>query len=113
MVQEHFILVTLYKGGGNDDPDNYRGISIGSCLAKLCSTILYHRILKVNDKVRLINNKQIGLLKGVRTTDHLLVIDTIINEVVHKQKKKLYIFVAFIDMKKAYDKINREALIFN
>ena len=27
------ILVTLYKGGGNNDPDNYRGISIGSCLA--------------------------------------------------------------------------------
>ena len=28
---------------------------------------------------------------------------------VHKQKKKL--FVAFIDLKKAYDKINREVLI--
>ena len=104
------ILVTLYKGGGNNDPDNYRGISIGSCLAKLFSTILYHRILEVNDNVGLINNKQIGFLKGFRTADHLLVIDTIINEVVHKQKKKL--FVAFIDLKKAYDKINRDALIF-
>ena len=105
------ILVTLYKlGGGNNDPDNYRGISIGSCLAKLYSTILYHRILEVNDNVGLINNKQIGFLKGFRTADHLLVIDTIINEVVHKQKKKL--FVAFIDLKKAYDKINRDALIF-
>ena len=105
------ILVTLYKGGGNDDPDNYRGISIGSCLAKLYSTILYHKILEVNDNVGLINNKQIGFLKGFRTSDHLLVIDTIINEVVHKQKKKL--FVAFIGLKKAYDKkINRDALIF-
>ena len=104
------ILVTSYKGGGNDDPDNYRGISIGSCLAKLYSTIFYHRILEVNDNVGLINNKQIGFLKGFRTADHLLVIDTIINEVVHKKKKKL--FVAFIDLKKAYDKINRDALIF-
>ena len=102
------ILVTMYKGGGNDDPDNYRGISIGSCLAKLYSTILYHRILEVNDNVGLINNKQIGFLEGFRTADHLLIIDTIINEVVHKQKKKL--FVAFIDLKKAYDKINRDAL---
>ena len=32
------LLITLYKGGGNDDPDNYRGISIGSSLAKLYST---------------------------------------------------------------------------
>ena len=36
--------------------------------------------------------------------------DTIINEVVHKQKKKL--FIAFIDLKKAYDKTDREALRF-
>ena len=72
--------------------------------------MLYHRILEFNDNVGLINNKQIGFLKGFRTADHLLVIDTIINEVVHKQKKKL--FVAFIDLKKAYDKIDRDALTF-
>ena len=54
------ILVTICKDGGNDDPDNYRGISIGSCLAKLYSTVLYHRILEVNDNVGLINNIQIS-----------------------------------------------------
>ena len=102
------LLITLYKGCGNDDPDNYRGISIGSCLAKLYSTILYHRIIEVNDNFKLINNKQIGFLKGYRTADHLLVLDIIINEVVHKHK----LFVAFVDLKKAYDKINRQALIF-
>ena len=104
------LLIALYKGGGNDAPDNYRGISIGSCLAKLYSTILYHRIIEVNDNFKLINNKQIGFLKGYRTADHLLVPDIIINEVVHKHKQKL--FVAFVDLKKAYDKINRQALIF-
>ena len=104
------LLITLYKGGGNDDSDNYRGISIGSCLAKLYSTILYHRIIEVNDNFKLINTKQIGFLKGYRTADHLLVLDIIINEVFHKHKQKL--FVAFVDLKKAYDKINRQALIF-
>ena len=69
-----------------DDPDNYRGIPIGSSPAKLYRTILYHRILEVNDAVGLIDNKQVGFLKGFRTADHLLVIDTIINEVVFKQK---------------------------
>ena len=49
-------------------------------------------------------------MKGFRTVDHLVVIDTIINEVIHKQKKKL--FAAFIDLKIAYDKIDREALMF-
>ena len=54
------LLVTLYKGGGSDDPDNYRGISTGSCLAKSYSTVLYLRILEVNEKFQLITNKQIG-----------------------------------------------------
>ena len=69
------LLVTLYKGGGSDDPDNYRGISIGSCLEKLYSTVFYLRILEVNEKFQLITNKQIGFLKGFRTADHLLVLD--------------------------------------
>ena len=43
----------------NDDTDNYRGISIGSCLPKLYSGVFYHRTLEVNDNVGLINNKQI------------------------------------------------------
>ena len=44
---------------------NYRGISIESCLAKLYSTILYHRITEVNDNFKLINNKQIGFFERV------------------------------------------------
>ena len=104
-------LVTLYKGGGSDDPNNYRGKSIGSCLAKLYSTVLYLRILEANEKFQLITNKQIGFLKGFRTADHLLVLDTIINEVVHKHRQKL--FVAFVDIKKAYDKIDRQVLYLN
>ena len=49
-------------------------------------------------------------MKGFRTADHLLALDTIINEVIHKHRQKL--FVAFVDLKKAYDKIDRQVLIF-
>ena len=83
------LLVTLYKGGGSDDPDNYRGISIGSCLATLYSTVLSLRILQVNEKFQLINNKQIGFLKGFRKADHLLVLDTIINQTINTDKNRL------------------------
>ena len=103
------LLVVIHKGGAKDDPDNYRGISISSCLSKLCSTVLYLRVLEVNESFSLINNKQIGFLKGYRTSDHILLIDTIIHEIVHKCKQRL--FVAFIDLKKAYDKVNRNALL--
>ena len=38
------LLITLHKGGLTDKPDNYRGISISSCLFKLFRTVLYFRI---------------------------------------------------------------------
>ena len=77
------LLITLHKGGLPDKPDNYKGISISSCLSKLFSTVLYFRILKVNESFSLLSNNQIGFLKGFRTADHVLLVDTVINEVVH------------------------------
>ena len=93
------LLITLHKGGLPDKPDNYRGISISSWLSKLFSTVLYFRILEVNENFSLLSNNQIGYLKGFRTADHLLLIDTVINEVVHRHRKRL--FVAFVDLEKA------------
>ena len=104
------LLITLHKGGLTDDPDNYRGISISSCLSKLFSSVLYFRILEANDKFSLISNNQIGFLKGHRTADHVLLIDTIVHEIVHKHKKRL--FVAFVDLKKAYDRVNRKFVVY-
>ena len=103
------LLITLHKGGLPDKPDNYRGISISSCLSKLFSTVLYFRILEVNENFSLLSNNQIGFLKGFRTADHVLLIDTVINEVVHRHRKRL--FVAFVDLEKAYDKVNRNFMI--
>ena len=103
------LLVTLHKGGPLDEPDNYRGKSISSCLSKLFSTVLYLRILEVNANFSLISNNQIGFLKGYRTAYHVLFIDTVFNEIVHRQRKRL--FVAFVDLKKAYDKVNRKFTI--
>ena len=62
------LIVAIHKGGAKDDPDNYKGISISSCLSKLCSTVLYLRILEVNESFSLINDKQIGFLKSYKTS---------------------------------------------
>ena len=44
----------------------------------------------LTDKFSLISNNQIGFLKGHRTADHVLLIDTIIHEIVHKHRKRLF-----------------------
>ena len=101
------LLITLHKGGLPDKPDNYRGISIS--LSKLFSTVLYFRILEVNESFSLLSNNQIGFVKGFRTADHVLLIDTVINEVVHRHRKCL--FVAFVDLEKVYVKVNRNFMV--
>ena len=84
---------------------NYRGISRSSFLSKLFSSVIYFRILEANGKFSSISNNQVGFLKGHRTADHVVLIDTIIHEIVRKHGKRL--FVAFADLKKEYDRVDK------
>ena len=104
-------LKPIYKKGNSEDPDNYRGLAIGPVLAKLFSIILLNRLTNYIKLKKLISPKQIGFMKGTSTADHIFLLQTIIEKVVKKGKKRLY--VAFIDFKKAYDTIDREKLFEN
>ena len=101
-------LKTIHKKGSVLDPDNYRGIAIGSCITKLFSLVLLGRLENYVEEHSLISANQIGFKKGHRTADHIFVLSTIINKIVKVEKRKLY--TAFIDFRKAYDRINRTLL---
>ena len=90
-------LKPIYKKGGLEDPDNYRGLAIGSAFAKLFSLILLKRLTEYIERKNFISTKQIGFMKGSRTSDHIFLLQTIIEKVVKKNKGKLY--TAFIDFK--------------
>ena len=100
-------LKPIYKKGDSSDPDNYRGIAIGSSFAKLYSLILLNRLIKHIEERGLISPNQIGFMKSFRTSDHNFLLQTLV-EKSKLSKKKL--FVAFIDFKKAYDTVNRPLL---
>ena len=100
------LLKPIYKKGEADDPDNFRGLAIGSAFAKRFSVILLKRLNKYIEDKHLISTRQIGFMKGSRTSDHIFLLQTIIEKVVRKNKNKLY--AVFIDFKKAYDTIDRE-----
>ena len=101
-------LKPIYKKGEVKDPDNYRGLAIGSSFSKLFSLILLTRLTKYIDANNLISTKQTGFMKGSRTSDHIFLLQTIIEKIVKKNKSKLY--AAFIDFKKAYDTVDRKKL---
>ena len=43
------IITALHKSGNKDDPSNYRGICISSCLGKLFCSILNTRLLNLSN----------------------------------------------------------------
>lgn len=103
------MIVNLFKSGDSTNTDNYRGLTINSCLGKLFNTILNNRLLRFLDTKKLICDNQIGFKKKARTSDHILIINTIFRRFCNTGKK---LYICFVDFKKAYDKVWQEALMF-
>lgn len=99
----------IFKGGCFNDPSNYRGIALSSCFGKIFSKILSNRLDKFLIENDIICNEQIGFKKGCRTSDHILTLKCLIDKA-FKVSKCLY--VCFIDFKKAFDSVNRDALLY-
>ena len=103
------ILVPVFKSGIPDNPDNYRGISIGSCIGKVYSMVFFNHLIDAIDNFNLLSKNQIGFLKGYRTADHSFAINSIADHFVKTMKQDIY--VAFVDLRKALDTVNRKASI--
>jgi hypothetical protein len=104
------ILVPLHKKGAKNNPENYRGIALGSCLSKVFCTILNKRLNKFLNENDILPKNQIGFRKGYRTTDHVFVLKTLIDKYTKKLGKSLY--ACFVDFKSAYDTIWRDGLLY-
>ena len=103
------LMVPIFKSGEIDDPDNYRGVSLNSCLSKLFTGLLNERLVRFLDVTGKIKHNQVGFRKSFRTADHVFTLKTLL-EKSHSKKEKLY--TCFVDFKKAYDTIWRNALFY-
>ena len=93
-------IVPIYKSESPDNPRNYRGISISSCLGKLIISVINNRITEFVYTNDLIKFNQIGFRKGYSTTDHVFVMKTLTHSYLNKDKK---LYLCFVDFVKAYD----------
>ena len=62
------------------NPDNYRGITINSCLSKLFNLHLNNSLLCFINETIILKNNQICFHKGFRTSGHVLTIKTLIDK---------------------------------
>ena len=74
------ILKPLYKNtGAKDNPNNYRGITILSCLCKLFSNCLNCRLPRFVEVNQTIGPEQAGFRSGFSTTDHMFALKSLID----------------------------------
>ena len=89
------MILPLYKNKGDiNDPDNYRGITLLSCLGKLFTAIINDRLASYIDATGIMGEEQAGFRYAYSTIDHIFTLRVIIDFYL-KEKKKL--FCAFID----------------
>ena len=99
------IISAIYKGkGSNKDPSNFRPISLLSCLGKVFTSILNNRLTAFLDEHSILKENQAGLKESYATTDHILTLHLLL-EYMNFNKSTLY--CCFMDLSKAYDKINK------
>ena len=101
------IITPLHKKGSKDNPDNYRAISVSSAIGKLFSTILLERFVSFRQKTCPDPPNQLGFTKKSQTYDHILTLQTISS----KYKKLTQpVYAIFVDFRKAFDSVCRQAL---
>ena len=104
-------IVSLFKSGCKSDLNNYRGITISSCLGKVFSAILNKRLVNFLASRNIMHDTQIGSCKGSRTSDHIYVLKSLIDKYTKdKGRKNRKLYAAFVDFRKALDLVWREAL---
>ena len=102
-------ISAVHKKGDKHDPDNYRGLTISNCIGKIITKLLSKRLLSWLETNNVIEINQIGFLPKRRTSDHLLVLKTIID--LYKKKGKA-VYMCFVDLSKAFDTVNHTFLIY-
>jgi hypothetical protein len=69
------IIIPVYKNKGcPTDPDNFRAITLISCLGKLFTFIVNTRLIFFANEVTLIHENQAGFRKGYSTIDNIFVL---------------------------------------
>ena len=97
------ITTPIHKNGDLENPDNYRAITLGSCVGKLFASALLERLISYREIHCPDPPNQLGFCRGSQTSEHILTLKTVI--------EKYVTYSCFIDYRKVFDRVCREALI--
>ena len=100
-------IVPIHKKGDLNNAENYRGITLLSCLGKLFTSILNNRLKEWSENNDIINQFQYGFRTQRSTVDAIYILQGIIDIFIHTSKP---MYASFVDLKKAFDNTHQKAL---
>ena len=99
-------LIPLFKKKDRKHCDNYRGISLLSVPGKVLALILLERLQAIIDPQLM--EAQCGFRKGRGTVDQIWVMRQVVEKATEYRTP---VFLCFVDLTKAYDSVNRQAMV--
>ena len=70
----------IFITGDSSNPENYLGITITSNIGKVFNMVLNNRLDQFLEENQIIEKVQIGFTKNARTSDHMFVLKSLIDE---------------------------------
>ena len=104
-LRDGLMAIIYKKKGDKSDCGNYRGIMLLSVAGKILAKILNNRLTSITEQI--LPESQNGFRPARGTTDMIFTVRQL-QEKCREQQKPLYL--AFIDLAKAFDSVKRELL---
>ena len=105
-------VLPLYKGkGARSDPNNYRPISLTSCVVRCLEGLIHARLYPIAERLGLLSPRQFGFRHQRGTQDALFSLTEWIKRRLNCKNKR-GAPVAFLDLIKAYDRTWQAGLLF-
>lgn len=102
------VITPVYKGGDRDDLNNYRPISVLTCISKILEKLLNLRLINYLERFKILSPSQFGFRNGKSTEDAVSALTALVVERVDAQSKCLAVF---LDLKKAFDTVSVPILL--
>jgi len=102
------IIIPIVKKGQGTGVRGYRGVTLMQTLYKVYATILVRRMEEEVEKLGLLSAIQTGFRRGMGTLDNVYVLNYMVNRQLGREKCRMV--AMFIDLKGAFDAVNRDIL---
>ena len=101
-------VIPVFKSGDKKSMGNYRPITTLTTINKIFEILTHSRMSKFIDRFQVLSNLQFGFRKASSTTAAIF---KFVSDILPTFNEKSYTIALFLDLKKAFDTVDRDILI--